>query len=283
GLPSVRVPVLSRATAEIFALVSRNSPPLMRMPSLAPRPMPATIATGMEITSAPGQPITSSVNASTTSPVIRPVIRASRMMLGGVQVEQRSMDDWVRALASWVSSTRWMIRARVVSAPMPVARTCRKPPPEMVPANTWSPSAFSTGMDSPVIDASSRAPVPPMTMPSTGTLAPLLTRTVSSCCTWAAGTSTCAPSRITTATSGAVQGARFEGVTDGEQEGHRGGLPVLADDERPDGGDRDQQVDGDGPHHQGTDRLEDDRDAGHESCGDHQQIRDDHGGRTVQD
>src|SRR5699024_11857235 len=45
----------------------------------------------------------------------------------------------------------------ILSALMPVARTCRMPPPEMVPANTWSPTVFSTGMDSPVIGASSRA------------------------------------------------------------------------------------------------------------------------------
>ena len=50
---------------------------------------------------------------------------------------------------------------------------------EIVPANTWSPSLFSAGMDSPVMDASLMAPLPPMTTPSTGTLAPFFTRTVS--------------------------------------------------------------------------------------------------------
>src|SRR5699024_1362924 len=95
----------------------------MRMPSLAPRPMPATIETGMEMTSAPGQPITSRGRASTTFPVTSPVIRASRMMPGVYQVEKRSMNDWGRALASWASSTRWMIRARLVSAPRPGPRT----------------------------------------------------------------------------------------------------------------------------------------------------------------
>ena len=204
GLPSVRVPVLSSATAEILALVSRNSPPLMRMPSFAPRPMPATIATGIEMTSAPGQPITSSVSASTTSPVTSPVTSASRMIAGVYQVEKRSMKLWVRAFASCASSTRWMIRARVVSAPMPVARTCRSPAAATVPANTWSPAAFSTGSDSPVIEASSSAPFPPITVPSTGTFAPFLTSTVSSSSTSAAGISTWRPSRITTATSGAT-------------------------------------------------------------------------------
>src|SRR5665811_1606348 len=65
GRPSVSVPVLSSATAVIRAEVSRNCPPLMRIPSLAPRPMPATTATGMEMTRAPGQPMTRRVSART--------------------------------------------------------------------------------------------------------------------------------------------------------------------------------------------------------------------------
>ena len=179
GRPSVSVPVLSTATTEILAEVSRNSPPLIRMPLRAARPMPATIATGMEITSAPGQAITSRVSASTMSPVARPATSASTITAGVYHFENRSMNDWVRAFASCASSTRWMMRASVVSAPMPVANTCRKPPRETVPAKTWSDLDFSTGIDSPVIEASSMAPVPDTTWPSTGTLAPFLTSTIS--------------------------------------------------------------------------------------------------------
>ena len=53
-----------------------------------------------------------------------------------------------------------------------------------------------------------------MTIPSTGTLAPFLTSTVSPVATAAAGTSTCWPSRSTTATSGATatSSARAERV-----------------------------------------------------------------------
>ena len=40
---------------------------------------------------------------------------------------------------------------------------------------------------------------------------------------------------------------RFQRVADREQEGHRGGLPVVADDDRPDGRDGDQQIDADHP------------------------------------
>ena len=153
GRPRVSVPVLSTATAVIFADFSRYSPPLIKMPSLAARPMPATIETGMEMTIAPGQPITSRVSASTTSPVTTPATTASTMIAGVYQAENRSMNRCVRALASWASSTRWMIRASVVSAPTPVAVTCSSPPREIVPAKTVSPTDFSTGIDSPVMEA----------------------------------------------------------------------------------------------------------------------------------
>ena len=114
------------------------------------------------------------------------------------------MKAWVLALASCASSTRWMMRARVVSDPVPVASTCRNPPRETVPANTWSSVVLSTGIDSPVIEASSTAPTPDRTRPSTGTFAPLLTRTVSPTRTSPAGTTSWPPSRRTTAVSGAT-------------------------------------------------------------------------------
>ena len=68
--------------------------------------------------------------------MIRPTTRASRMMPGVYHLANRSMNFWVLALASCASSTRWMMRASVVSAPTPTACTCRNPPLEMVPANT---------------------------------------------------------------------------------------------------------------------------------------------------
>ena len=87
---------------------------------------------------------------------------------------------------------------------MPVARTCRNPPRETVPAKTCPPLVFSTGMDSPVMEASSMAPVPETTWPSTGTFAPFLTRTISPILTCPAGISCCSPSRTTIAESGAT-------------------------------------------------------------------------------
>src|SRR5690554_2061274 len=76
------------------------------------------------------------------------------------------MKVWVLALASWASSTRWMILARAVSAPMPTALTRSTPERSQVPANTSTPSAFSAGTDSPVILASSTPPWPEITVPS---------------------------------------------------------------------------------------------------------------------
>ena len=98
-----------------------------------------------------------------------------------------------------------MMRASVVSAPTPRACTCSRPAVATVPAYTASPSVFSAGMDSPVMDASSTAPTPVSTTPSTGTRAPALTRTVAPGATSWAGTVRWVPSAsTTTAVSGAV-------------------------------------------------------------------------------
>ena len=166
--------------------------------------MPETMDTGIEMTSAPGQPMTSSVSASSTSRNASPATTARTMMPGVYQRENFSMNVCVGAFASCASSTRWMMRASVVSAPTPVASTRRKPPREMVPANTWSPIRLSTGTDSPVMLAWSMAPVPSTTTPSTGTLAPFFTMTISPASTSAAPTVTCSPPRRTTASSGAT-------------------------------------------------------------------------------
>ncbi len=63
GLPSVTVPVLSRATTLILRASSRYTPPLIRMPRRAAADRPLTTVTGVEMTRAQGQPITSSTSA----------------------------------------------------------------------------------------------------------------------------------------------------------------------------------------------------------------------------
>ena len=63
GLPRVKVPVLSKTKAFNFERFSITSPPLIKIPFLAPFPIPATIETGAEITKAPGHAITKNVRA----------------------------------------------------------------------------------------------------------------------------------------------------------------------------------------------------------------------------
>ncbi len=57
GLPSVSVPVLSKATVVTLRRRSRIAPPLTSRPRRAPADSPAAIAAGVEMTSAQGQPI----------------------------------------------------------------------------------------------------------------------------------------------------------------------------------------------------------------------------------
>ena len=54
GVPAVSVPVLSRTTAVMRWAISSASPPLIRMPASAPRPVPTMIAVGVASPSAHG-------------------------------------------------------------------------------------------------------------------------------------------------------------------------------------------------------------------------------------
>mmetsp|Transcript_25961 Transcript_25961/g.55571 ORF Transcript_25961/g.55571 Transcript_25961/m.55571 type:complete len:319 (+) Transcript_25961:736-1692(+) len=58
GLPLVRVPVLSKSTALAFDATSRVSPPFMRIPWLAPTPVPTMTAVGVARPRAHGQLMT---------------------------------------------------------------------------------------------------------------------------------------------------------------------------------------------------------------------------------
>ncbi len=82
GLPTVSVPVLSKAITFTVPSFSIISPPLISMPCLAPLPIPATIDTGVDITKAPGHAITSRVSASSISFVIMKTTTAKIMMPG---------------------------------------------------------------------------------------------------------------------------------------------------------------------------------------------------------
>ena len=63
--PSVSVPVLSMTSARTRASVSIARPPLIKMPSLAARESPATIATGTAKMSGQGVATTSTATART--------------------------------------------------------------------------------------------------------------------------------------------------------------------------------------------------------------------------
>ncbi|MNG14161.1 hypothetical protein D3C84_978940 [compost metagenome] len=63
GLPSVRVPVLSKATVSMWASRSRAAPPLIRAPCRVAAARAEVTAAGVEITKAQGQPMSSSARA----------------------------------------------------------------------------------------------------------------------------------------------------------------------------------------------------------------------------
>src|ERR1700674_3471302 len=72
-----------------------------------------------------------------------------------------------------------MIPERTVWSPIAEILTRRLPPLTTVPAMTLEPATFGSGLDSPVIMDSSTSAAPSTTVPSAGTRAPGLTRTMS--------------------------------------------------------------------------------------------------------
>src|SRR6266511_2010031 len=96
--------------------------------------------------------------------------------------------------ARCTKSTIW---ASVVSAPTLVARKRMLPLRFIEPAITWSLGRLDTGTLSPVTNASSMLVSPSATSPSTGTLSPGLSTTMSPTWTSLLGMVTSAPSRST--------------------------------------------------------------------------------------
>ena len=110
-----------------------------------------------------------------------------------------SASPWIGARLRWASATMFTICPSSVSLPTRSARMTKLPVPLTVPPVTLSPAVFSTGSGSPVIMDSSTLEWPSTTTPSTGTLSPGTTRSLSPTFTWSSGTSwsppgaTCAP------------------------------------------------------------------------------------------
>ncbi len=209
GRPSVRVPVLSKTMVWILPMRSRLSPPLMRMPSSAPLPVPTMMAVGVARPRAQGQAMTSTatklsrarLNTGSTPASIQTtkVSRAMPMTVGTKTAATLSARRWMGALEPWASSTMRMIWARTVSRPTRSARKRKVPVPLMVAPTTSSPGFFSTGMGSPVSMDSSTALAPSVTTPSTGIFSPGRTTMMSRTMTSSMGMSLSSPSRTTRA------------------------------------------------------------------------------------
>ncbi len=177
----------------------------MRMPSWAPRPVPTSSAVGVASPSAHGQAMirtaTAAVNAATVSPVApsQPpkVATAISRTTGTKTPEIRSARRCTRALPLCASSTSFAIRASRVSAPTRVASTTSRPPAFTVAPVTASPTATSTGTDSPVSREVSTAEAPSVTVPSVAIFSPGRTTNRSPTASRATGIRTSPPSRRT--------------------------------------------------------------------------------------
>ena len=195
----------------MLCAVSNASPDLMRIPFSAPFPVPTMMATGVARPSAQGQEMTSTeIPMETANSGVCPArsqpmeaARAMPMTTGTNTPEILSASFAMGALLELASSTRRMIWASVVSAPTLVARNLKNPALLMVAAITVLPGSFSTGMLSPVMAASSMLVLPSRITPSTGTLWPGRTSTVSPTTTSSTGITVSIPPRSTAAVLGA--------------------------------------------------------------------------------
>ena len=131
GRPSVRVPVLSKATMSMSERVSRASPLRNSTPNSAARPVPTMIAVGVARPMAQGQATTSTATALTRAMVIAGAgPRASQSDEGqegdgdddrGEHPDHPVGELLDRQFAPWARSTRRMIWARTVCPPTWVA------------------------------------------------------------------------------------------------------------------------------------------------------------------
>ena len=94
------------------------------------------------------------------------------------------------------------MRASAVSRPTRSARITSPPEPLTVPPVSFAPTAFMTGIDSPVISDSSTALAPSATSPSTGIFSPGRTRIRSPTAISSSATSCSCP-------SASIRSARF--------------------------------------------------------------------------
>ncbi len=203
GLPSVRVPVLSRHIVSILDMCSSADASLTSIPERAPRPMPTIIAVGVASPSAHGQAMTSTDTAAITPNGTLPApdtahtanVMTDNVITAGTNTRlMRSTSFCTGALEPCASRTLLMMRASSVSAPTDDTETSIVPSPFRVPALTLSPTFFSTPADSPESMLSSTAVRPALTTPSAGTRSPGRTTMASPAERLSALTSSKAPS-----------------------------------------------------------------------------------------
>jgi len=187
NFPCVSVPVLSKSTAFVRAMVSSTLPPFSSNPLLDAAPIPPKSARGTDMTRAHGQETTRNTRAlyphSRNAP--RPARggidarRAAKTTTAGVY--HLAKDVMNRSVGAFLSRASSMSRRPFESVDSPKGRrtSTRNVPPRLtLPASTSSPSPASRGTDSPVRDEVSREEVPAETTPSRGTRSPGLMRTV---------------------------------------------------------------------------------------------------------
>ncbi len=218
GLPSVIVPVLSSSTVRTPLSRSSASPPRMRMPNSAARPVPTRIAVGVASPSAHGQAMMSTVTSATVAkmtagagPKSNHATNAAMAMTittGTNTPAMRSASPWIGALPACASSTMRMIWPRAASLPTRLARKVILPVVFTVPPMTSSPGFLATGIGSPVSIDSSTADAPSVTTPSTGMRSPGLTITTSPTSTASTAMSISLPSRRTCAVLGRSPASR---------------------------------------------------------------------------
>ena len=180
------VPVLSTTSVSTASNRSSASASRTSIPARAPLPTPTMIDIGVARPSAQGQAMISTDTAATSpkaslgsgpnSAHARKASAATRTTSGTNQPATRSARRCAGARLRWAFATRSIMRASAVSRPTRSARMTRPPDPLTAPAISFAPAAFGTGIDSPVISASSTALAPSTTTPSAGTFSPGRTR-----------------------------------------------------------------------------------------------------------
>ena len=181
----------------------------MTTPNLVAAPIAETTVTGTAIASAQGLAATRTTRARVIqvsgSPSRDPSTptRTARTITPGTS--GRAIRSAIRArspFSAWACSTSSTIVVSELSVPAAVASTSSTPALLIAPADTASPGATSTGIDSPVIAEVSRLDRPERTSPSVATRSPGRTSSTSPTAISLAGTEAEVPSRSTVAVSG---------------------------------------------------------------------------------